>query len=95
MPADPGVPRRGKPDDLPAHLQGSLIGCIKPVNYLHERALASAVLAHQGVNLAWPQVEVHVLHGSHTTEAFGDVPEPEDSRYLSSRSSLSCAGIVR
>src|SRR3712207_4658450 len=94
---DPGflrIPRRGELDHLATDLQRSLIWCIETVDYLHERALAGAVLADQGVHLTRAQVEIYALYGRHAAEAFGDAPEPEDSRCFSDRSTSLCAAVV-
>ena len=39
---------------------------------LHQRGLAGAVLAHQGVDLAGAEVEVDAVEGGHAGEALGD-----------------------
>ncbi len=43
----------------------SLVGAVEARQTLHERALAGAVLAEQGVDLRQPQVEVDPVVGEH------------------------------
>ena len=53
---------------------GRLVQADKDV---HERRLASAVLAQQGVDLAFPHGQVHVLVGVERAKALADVFHPQ------------------
>ena len=50
--------RRVDLDRLAVHADLALVGVVEPVQDRHQRRLAGAVLAQQGVHLAGPQVEV-------------------------------------
>ena len=63
----------GSHHDLAAvDLDGALVGRLKPVEDLHQRALAGAVLADQGVDLAPFDLEVDTLVGDDQREALAD-----------------------
>ena len=49
------------------------VGAVDPGQDLHERGLAGAVLAHQGVDLAGPELEPCAVERVHAREALGDV----------------------
>ena len=48
------------------------VGAVEPVEHVHERALAGAVLAEQGVDLAEAEVEVDAVVGDDAGEALDD-----------------------
>jgi hypothetical protein len=54
---------------------------VEPVEDVHERRLAGAVLAEQRVHLAGGHVEVDVVVGQHAGEALGD-PAKLQNRWL-------------
>ena len=56
----------------------ALVGRVQPVEDVHQRRLAGAVLAEQGVNLAVPQIEIDVVVGEHARELLRDPAELED-----------------
>ena len=55
----------------------ALVGPVQPVQAVHQRRLARAVLAEQGVHLARPHVEIDAVVGDEVAEALGDAPELE------------------
>ena len=58
----------------------ALVGRGQPVEDVHERGLAGAVLAEQGVDLARADVEVDVVVGDHARVALGDAAHLERRR---------------
>ena len=67
-----GVVRRPDPDDLAVDPDLALVGVVDPVEDLHQRALAGAVLTEQRVHLAGEQIEVDVVVGDQRPEALRD-----------------------
>ena len=65
---------------LPFEQDLALVGCVEPVEDVHQRRLAGAVLAQQRVHLAAAQVEVDVVVGEHAREPLGDPAELEERR---------------
>ena len=59
-----------------------LSGVAEPVEDVHERRLAGAVLAEQGVDLAGPDVEVDAVVGEHAGVALRDPAHLEHGRAL-------------
>jgi hypothetical protein len=57
---------------LPVQMDLALVGVVEPVEDVHERRLARAVLAEQGVHLALGQLEVDAVVGDHPREALRD-----------------------
>jgi hypothetical protein len=55
----------------------ALVGLVEPVQDIHERRLAGAVLAEQPVNLTGLHEQVDVLVRDHAREALGDPPQLE------------------
>jgi hypothetical protein len=73
--ADPGpdgVGGRVDGHDLTVQPNLALVRLIEAVENLHQRALARAVLAQQGVDFAGAHVEIDPVASQHTGEAFGD-----------------------
>ena len=66
------VPRRGERDRLPEELELALVGVVEPDQDVREGALAGAVLAEQGVNLAGARLEVDGVVRDDTGEALRD-----------------------
>ena len=66
----------GRPND--ADLAG--VGPVEPVEDVHQRALAGAVLAEQGVDLAGAQVEVDAVVGDDAGEALDDAAHLDGER---------------
>ena len=58
--------------DLAVDEHLALVGLDQPVEDVHERALAGAVLAEEGMDLAGPDVEVDVVVGEDAGELLGD-----------------------
>ena len=56
----------------------SPVGPVEPVEDVHERRLARAVLAEQGVHLAAAHVERDAVVGDDSRELLADVPHLED-----------------
>ena len=46
---------------------------IRPREDLHQRALAGAVLAHEGVDFAGPDAEIDALKDAYARKAFADL----------------------
>ena len=70
--ADPRVdrlPRRVDPQRLAIQPKLALVRVVEPVEDVHQRGLAGAVLAEQGVHFALAQVEVDTVVGHHSREA--------------------------
>ena len=74
MPKPAAMASRGEPNwtGLPSTAIVALVGPVEPGEDVHERALAGAVLAQQGVDLARPQLEVDVVVGQDAREALDD-----------------------
>ena len=53
----------------------ALVGLHQPVEHVHQRGLARAVLAEQGVDLAGLDDQVDVVVGDQVTEALGDAAQ--------------------
>jgi hypothetical protein len=75
-----GVARRAQADGLAAQNHLALIVGVHAGDDLHQRALAGAVFADQGVDLALFQGEIHALQRMHAAEALGDGPHLQDRR---------------
>ena len=72
---DPEVDRlvRGAdPLRLPAHADLALVGVVEPVEDVHQRRLAGAVLAEERVHLAGPELEVDRVVGDDAREPLRD-----------------------
>ena len=72
MPGRDRVARRAERDRPPVDPDLAGVGPVEPVEDVHERALAGAVLAEQGVDLADAQVEVDAVVGDDAREALDD-----------------------
>jgi hypothetical protein len=79
MPSWPRLRRAGDLHRLavPAHL--ALVGLHRAVDDLHQRALAGAVLAQHGVDLAGLHAQVHAVVGAHGRVLLADAGELESS----------------
>lgn len=67
-------------------LDGSRVGLVNAGKDLHERRLAGSVHAHQRVDLARVQVEVHTLQRGGSAEALGDAPYAKEGIHGRGRS---------
>ena len=76
-PAGDGVRRAGQGDLFAVEQDRPLIGLGQPVEDVHERGLAGAVLAEQRVDLAGPDLEIDVVVGDDTRIALGDAAHLE------------------
>ena len=83
--ADPdglGVLGGSDVDVLPVEGDGAGIRPLDAGQDLDQRGLAGAVLADEGVDLAWCQVEVHALEGLHAGEGFLDAAHGQEEASL-------------
>ena len=81
--ADPrrdGVAERVELALHPVHHDGALVGPLGTVERLHQRGLARAVLAHDGVHGARPHREVDAVVGHHAGEPLDDAAELDGDR---------------
>ena len=81
--ADPeldGPRRRVDHDRLAVQVHLALVRAVEPVEDAHQRRLAGAVLAQQGVDLALAQVEIDAVVRDDRAESLGDAPELEGER---------------
>ena len=71
MPSPAAIASRGEPNATGRAVEQDLagVGPVQPGEDVHQRALAGAVLAEQGVDLARAQVEVDVVVGDDAREA--------------------------
>ena len=72
------VPWPADPHLAPADADGARVGAVQAVEDVHERGLAGAVLAHEGVDLAFADGEVNAAEGVEITEALLDAPHLEE-----------------
>ena len=79
IPTPASIAALGEPSctGLPAITDLALVRVVEPVEDVHQRRLAGAVLAEQGVDLALPQVEVDVVVRDDAREALRDVAHLE------------------
>jgi hypothetical protein len=63
-------------DDLPA------VAVVDAHQDVHQRRLAGAVLADEGVNLAREDIEVDAVEGEHAGECLDDATHRNDGRHL-------------
>src|SRR5690606_31749989 len=73
----PGLGRRAELDGLSVPEDLASVGPVDAAQHLHEGGLAGAVLAHQGMNLARIQVEIHAVEGD---DAGKNLPDPPHRR---------------
>jgi hypothetical protein len=59
---------------------GALVGPVQPVEDVHQRGLAGAVLAADGVDLARLHDEVDAVVGDDAREPLGDAPQLDGGR---------------
>ena len=71
------ISRRINRDCLAVEQDLSLIGMIQTIENLHQRALASAVFAQQGVHLARFHIEIDMVIGKHPRKTFGNAAHLE------------------
>ena len=79
------VARRAERHGLAVDADLARVGLVEPGQDVHERALAGAVLAEQGVDLARPQVEVDVVVGDDAGEALDDAAHLDRRRGVGRR----------
>ena len=70
-----GVTGPGERDGLVVDEDLALVGLVEPVEHVHQRALAGAVLAEQAVDLPRLDDEVDVVVGHEGPEALGDAAQ--------------------
>ena len=96
--ADPAldrVLRRAERDALAVEDDLALVGLREPVEDVHQRRLAGAVLAEQRVHLAAAEVEVDVVVGDGAGEDLRDSPQLEDRRrFLRHRGDSTGVGVT-
>ena len=76
QPQGDGVVGAAQPRALPEDLDRAAVGRVRPVEHRHERALAGAVLAHEGMHRTRGDRQVHCLVGAHRAEALVDPGHP-------------------
>ena len=94
----PARSRRAGPrmrDRLAVDEDLALVRLQQPVQDVHQRRLAGAVLAEQGVDLAWLDGQVDVVVGDQVTEALGDAAQFESQRNLPGRMRTAAAWNTR
>ena len=74
----PRVQGTGQQEGSVAELQGPLIGLVDAVDHLDEGRLARAILAHEAVDLAAAQREVHAVKGLDAAEGLADARGAQD-----------------
>ena len=79
-------------DRLAADPDLPLVRRVEPVEDVHQRRLAGAVLAEQRVHLAAPQVEVDRVVRDDAGEALGDAAHLEDGGLVPPRAILTVTG---
>ena len=77
-----GGPRRVDHHRLAVQPHLALVRAVEPVEDAHQRRLAGAVLAQQGVDLALAQVEIDAVVRDDRAESLGDAPQLEGERGL-------------
>ncbi len=77
MPVLDRVARRGDPDLLAVDQDLAGVGLQQPVEHVHQRALAGAVLTEQAVDLARLDHQVDVVVGDQRAEALGQAGQLE------------------
>ena len=77
-PAADRVLRGAEADALALEQDLALVGPVEPVDDVHQRRLAGAVLAEEGVHLARDEVEVDVVVREDARELLGDAAQLED-----------------
>ncbi|EPJ40977.1 putative ABC transporter ATP-binding protein YufO [Streptomyces afghaniensis 772] len=93
--ADDGVGRRREADLLAVDGDGALVRLLHAVEDLHQRRLAGAVLADEGVHGALADAEVDVVVGHDARETLRDPGELDGGhRFLDRRSGRRAAGRV-
>jgi hypothetical protein len=70
--------RRVDPHRLALDQDLALVGVVEPVEDVHQRRLAGAVLAEERVDLAAPELEIDVVVREDAREALGHPPQFED-----------------
>ena len=68
----------GEGNLLPLEVDLAGVRVVQPVEDVHQRRLAGAVLAEQGVYLTAQQLEVNVVVREHAGELLGDAVQLED-----------------
>src|SRR3712207_3264779 len=81
------VHRTAVDEDLP------LVRAVLAVEGLHQRRLAGAVLAHDGVHLATADPQLDVLVRHHTREALGDAAQLDGEGDVARRSASACGRV--
>ena len=68
---------------------GAAVGRVLAADDFHQRGLARAIFAANGVNFAAPQVEADTVEGKHPGETFGHVGQAKQlSVFVSARCAL-------
>ena len=79
-PQAPGGERVAEGEVLVAQPNAARVGYERARERLDERALARAVFAQQGVDLACAKVEVHLVEGADAGPGFGETADRENGR---------------
>src|SRR5581483_4541809 len=86
------VLRAAQPHGPPVHLDRPRLGLLEPVEDVHERRLARAVLAEQPVDLAAAELEVDPVERGHALEALDDASHRDHRRLHARAPSRSASG---
>ena len=84
-PASIAALRRAEPDRLALDQDLALVRVVQPVEDVHQRRLAGAVLAEQRVHLAFAEVEADVVVRDDARKALRDVAHLEDGPLVAHR----------
>ena len=91
-PVNPSVQGRADPDLAPIHEYPAGIAFDVACQDLHQGRLACAVLPHQSMDLAGPQIEMDAIQRQRGAEAFGHILEPQERLLYHGRSSVESDG---
>ena len=83
-----GLAHVGKRSEVAIDANLTVVARIDAGEDLHQRRLAGAVLAHQGVNFAAPQFEPDIRQGRDAAEAFADIARLKQRNGIARRCAL-------
>jgi hypothetical protein len=65
----------------PVDVDGAGIGDMDPAEHLDESGLAGPLLAQQGVDLARPEIEIHMVQSRRAAEALRDAAQAQHGHF--------------